>query len=199
MIPTKVTKLFRLAIPLVAIAFITACSTVPPSGQSVVSSGLSKEGEGIVFGIIVTNYFNSKGEKITGDAVPDVGYTLRLGTATNLWAKEALNVWLGESIVGSTKYPETFFAKKLSAGEYSMFKLLASRGETRPDIRFTVTPNKATYIGTLQMDFQGTQDLLGERIAGVKFKVVDDPNNAIRTYKERNPNLDYEITTNLMK
>lgn len=69
------------------------------------------------------------------------------------------------------------------------------------DIRFKVAPNKATYIGSLQIDFRATRGLFGDERVGEKvaFKVSDDLEKATKVYKERNPSLGYEITTNLMK
>ena len=189
----------RFIIPVLLFALVTACATAPPSEQGVVTSGPLKDGEGIVYGTVVTNFYNSNGEKL----FPEDGwrgYVFYFGTSTNLVVKR-MYPGLSENIYVSTKPPETFFVRRLAAGEYSMFRLSRGAGFVLTDIRFTVTPNKATYIGSLQIDFRGTRGLFGEERFGQKlaFKVIDDRDKVTKAFKERNPNLEHEVTTNLMK
>ena len=201
--PMRGTKWARLAVLVMTFAFFAACAITPPE-LGVVDGGALKKKEGIVFGILVPTYHNSKGEELTAEAALEIGYTLYFGTAENIGVKRAFS-GLGDSMDGNTKYTETFFAMKLAAGQYSIFKLTrpfpGTMGAIPTDVRFTVTPNKATYIGSLQIDFRATRGLFGEERVGEKvaFKVADDLEKAVKIYKERNPNLGYEITTNLMK
>jgi hypothetical protein len=204
MIHMRGTKRILLAIPMMVFALVAACAVPPPPEQGMVDTVPLKRREGIVFGILAPHYYNSKGEKLADKAIPDISYTLFFGTAESIAMKRAFS-GLSESMDGNTKNPETLFAMKLPAGQYSIFKLYrpfaGTTGTVLTDMRFTVAPNKATYIGSLQIEFRATRGLFGEErvAANVAFEVTDDAEKATNMYRERNPNLGYEITTNLMK
>lgn len=204
MIHTRGATLKQLAVAAVMSVFFGGCAAVLPPDQGVVDSAPLDQDEGVVFGILAPNSYNSKGEKLAGKATPEIGYSLFYGVAENIAVKRAFS-GLNESIDGNTKYSETFFAMRLPAGEYSMFQLhrpfSGTTGIIITDVRFTVTPNKATYIGSLQIDFRSTRGLFGQdRVAEkVAFRVTEDVEKATKMYRERNPSLGYEIATDLMK
>lgn len=185
-------------------ALLTACAVMPAPEQGVVDAGTLSEDEGIVFGVLTPRYYDSGGRQLSGKAVPEIDYELYFGVAENLGVKRAFSGF-ADSIPGNTREPQTFFAMKLPAGEYSLFKLhrpfSGTIGVIPTDVRFTVAPNTTTYIGSLQIDFRATRGLFGEKRVGEKvaLNVVDDATNATRVYKERNPDAAQAIATSLMK
>ena len=70
------------------------------------------------------------------------------------------------------------------------------------DARFTVVPNKATYVGSFRIDFQpppAQEGIVFRRIAfRVAVRVTNEFDKALQQYKERNPRAPYEVTTSLM-
>jgi hypothetical protein len=185
-------------------AMLAACSSMAPQTGVVDDEPLNNEEEGIVFGMLVPQVFDSKGKPVSEKNLPNIEYDMFFGSAENVSISRAFTGF-HESITGNTRIPQTFFAMKLPAGEYSLFKFYrpfqGTTGYVPTDMRFTVEPNKATYIGSLQIQFRSTKGLLGQERFGEKiaFKVVDDKENAIRMFKERNPHVTQEIATGLLK
>lgn len=194
---------------------LAACASNPRPEGGVVDAETMEEDEGIVFGTIEGNYYNSKGTRLTGKAVPEIKYDLFYGEAENLGVKRTFSGF-NESIAGNTTEPPTFFALRLPPGEYAFFKLHRAGGgpgEKNPslearssvnvpsDVRFTVAPKQATYVGSLQIEFRGTRGALGQERIGEKvaFKVADDTEKTVKTYKERNPSVSLPVATNLMQ
>lgn len=195
------------AAPVLATALIgllAACATAPPPERGVVEADAMHEDEGIVFGMVLPRSYDSRGKELTGDRAPDLPYELYIGTPESVTLKRVFSGFT-QRISGNAQQPQTFFAIKLPAGEYTLFKLNRPLGRTTGDVpidvRFTVTPSKAAYIGSLQIDFRATRGLFGSETAGEKvvLKVVDEPAQAIPIYKERNPDAKPAIVTNLMK
>jgi hypothetical protein len=186
------------------LVLVTACATVPAPERGIVDTGTLNDDEGIVFGMLVPQYYNAGGKHLTGGAVPELPYELYFGTAESLNIKRVFSGFT-ESIAGNAQEPRTFFAMKLPAGEYSIFKLHRplgrSTGVVTTDVRFTVSPDKATYVGSLQIDFRAAPGMLGAEIVGKKvaLKVVDDTPEATQVYKQRNPAAKQPIVTSLMK
>lgn len=187
------------------LVLLTACATSPSPEKGIVDTTTEplSEDEGIVFGVLVPQSFDSKGRQLEGKAVPEIAYEVFYGGTENITIQRAFT-GLNDSIPGNTRQPQTFFAMKLSAGEYSMFKLYrpfqGQSGFIPTDVRFKVEPNKATYIGSLQIQFRATRGLFGEErnAEKVTLKVADDTANATRVFKERNPDARQEIVTTLM-
>lgn len=186
------------------LVFMSACATSPAPEVGVVDAEPLNEDEGIVFGVLEAQYFDSKGKQLSDKAAPEVSYEIFYGGTENITIQRAFTGF-NDSISGSTRKPQTFFAMRLAAGEYSMFKLYrpfqGTTGYVPTDVRFTVEPNKATYIGSLQIQFRATRGILGEeRVAEkITLKVVDDAASATQVFKQRNPNATHQITTVLMK
>ncbi len=193
-----------LSMLLATLALLAACSSVPNPERGIVDTESLNEDDGIVFGTLVPQFYNSKGKPVGANDVPAIEYELYYGTAESIGLKRAFTGFT-ESISANTRQPQTFFAMKLPAGEYSLFKLYrpfpGTTGYVPTDVRFTVEPKKATYIGSLQVEFRATRGLLGEERVGEKIalKVVDDAATATRVYKERNPDAALDIVANLMK
>lgn len=188
-----------------AIALLTACATsLTPERGVVNAEELNPEEEGIVFGMLMPQAFDSKGKQLSGSAAPLIEYDFYYGGTENV-AVQRVFAGLNDSIPGNTHQPETFFAMKLPAGEYSLFKLYrpfqGTSGFVPTDMRFKVEPNKATYIGSLQIQFRATRGILGTERHGEKIalQVVDDAPRATRIFKERNPQVTQEVITRLMK
>jgi len=192
------------------IALLGACATPPPPLEDEMAPASSKGAptslgarEGVVFGFLAPVYTNFKGEQVPGSSVKEISYELSYGTAENFGMKRAFSGFTN-SIDGSTRQPATFFMLKLPVGEYSFFKLArpfpGTIGSIASDIRFGVAPGKATYIGTLQINFRAGRSIFGEDRPGelVSFKVLDDAEKATMTYKERNPNANFPLETKLM-
>ena len=195
----------RLSAPFAAaLVLFTACAGVPAPERGIVDGESLNEDEGIVFGILEPKVYDSQSNQLRGSAVPEIEYELYFGIAENLGVKRTFSGF-HNSITGSTRRAQTFFAMKLPAGEYSFFKLHrpfpGTIGAVPADVRFSVAPNTATYIGSLQIEFRATRGMLGyERVGeNVTFKVVDDAANATRTYKERNPGAAPAVVIGLMK
>lgn len=204
MSPTVRTSSTAFILAAAMFALLAACAVMPAPEQGVVDAGTLNEDEGIVFGVLAPLYYDSRGKQLSGKAVPEIDYELYFGIAENLGAKRAFSGF-ANSIPGNTREPQTFFAMKLRAGEYSLFKLhrpfSGTMGVIPTDVRFTVAPNTTTYIGSLQIEFRATRGWFGEERSGEKMalKVVDDAANATRVYKARNPKAAQAIVTSLMK
>ena len=184
---------------------LAGCAAVKPPEQGIVADAPQKQDEGIVFGILHASSYDSKGDKHSMEAGPGISYSIRYGTSSNFLAQRfSLPIGADQVLEGHTKFPEVFFAKRLPAGDYYVYELVRSTpsgsGRGHPDARFTVTPNKATYIGSLQVEFFGGRGLLGDERSAqrVEIRVRNELDKAIQQYKERNPRLPYEITTKLM-
>jgi hypothetical protein len=186
------------------LALVAACASDPAPERGIVEAKTLNDREGIVFGMLVPQVYDSRGKQLIGSAVPELPYEVYYGTADSLGVKRAFSGFT-PSIAGNTQQPQTFFAMKLPAGEYSLFKLYRpfgrSTGAVATDVRFTVAPQKATYVGSLQIDFQAMRGILGAEIPGEKIalKVVDDTAQATKIYKERNPGAGQAIVTSLMQ
>jgi len=187
---------------------VAGCASTHEEG--IVADAPLKEDEGIVFGILNTSSYDSKGNKRSMDASPAITYSITFGTSSSglgqAFDSNPYSDMFGPNRVlkGATTYPEALFARRLPAGEYYVYELYRSvgnvSGRSYPNARFTVTPNKATYIGSLQLEFLSTTGLLGEERSGVQvaLKVTNEFEKAQKQYKERNPRLPYEMTTKLM-
>lgn len=201
------TLLVRLTAPMLAAAvlgLLAACAMAPSPERGVVEAETLTENEGIVFGMIVPLSYDARGKPMTGSRAPDLPYALYIGTPESVTLKRVFSSFT-QTISGNTQQPQTFFAMKLPVGEYTLFKLNRPLGRTTGDVpidvRFTVTPNQASYIGSLQLEFRATRGLFGAEALGdkVTLNVVDDSAQAIKTYKERNPEAAQAIVTSLMK
>lgn len=204
MFPALPTRPVTVTLVATILALVTGCATLSAPERGIVDTEALHDGEGIVFGVLEPQYYNSHGTRLTGGSVPEIPYELYYGTAENISIKRAFSGFT-ESIAGNTQEPQTFFAMKLPAGEYSMFKLYRplgkSTGAVPTDVRFTVTPDQATYVGSLQIDFRAAPGIFGTDIAAQKvaLKVVDDAAQATQLYKERNPRARQAIVTSLMQ
>jgi hypothetical protein len=108
------------------------------------------------------------------------------------------------------RMPHKIFAKRLPAGEYSIFHIETKHRWWRADIRFSVSPFWITYIGSLQYHLYDTKKRGKFRVAkgtkkGNKCQVVitdnldRDKQLFEKTFKIFNYDLDWKTTTNLMK
>jgi len=188
----------------IACIVCASCATAPRD-EAALGDTVLRENEGIIIFSIVTNSYNSFDEKLAGDAVPNRDYVLDYSPATGLAVRQIVPIFgtfgsSSGSIGGNMREPEKFVVKRLLAGEYSIFKFHMSlgsiAGSSNTDLRFTVTPNKVTYLGKVQIDWYAKQVAFGRPLSIV---VSDDLNNAVKIFKERNPGLGYEITTNLIR
>jgi hypothetical protein len=175
---------------------VAGCAAVKSPDQGIVPDAPLKEAEGIVFGILATSSYDSKGDKLAG---VDIDYDIRFGSSSSRLTQQFELPNIERMFRGNTSTPR-LFARRLPAGDYYIFELTRGRGKAFLDGRFTVAPNRATYIGSLEVEFRGAKGLFGEEMSAsrIAVKVTNDLENALRQYKEKNPRLAYEITTNLM-
>jgi len=180
-----------------------SCATTPRD-EAALGDTVLKENEGIIIFSIVTNSYDSFDEKLAGAAVPNRDYVLDYSPATNLTVRQIVPIFgtfgsSSGSVGGNMREPEKFVVRRLPAGEYSIFKFHISlgsiSGSSNTDLRFTITPNKVTYLGRVQIDWHAKRTF-GRPLS---ISVSDDLNNAIKIFKEHNPGLGYEITTNLIR
>lgn len=200
------------ALVLSALIFLlAACAGSVQPERGIVDAETLDEDIGIVFGTIEPNYYDAKGAEVAGKRLPEMKYELFFGDAENLGVKRTFSGF-NQSISIATKDPETFFVLQLPQGEYSMFKLEKYLAPDKPvregagdafpsDVRFTVAPKQATYIGSLQVNFRATRSALGQQRLGdkVAFSVADKSDAATKTFQERNPDLKIALTKNLMQ
>lgn len=185
-------------------ALLAACATATPESGVVDTETLNNEEEGIVFGVLLPQCFDSKGKQVACTAAPQIDYEFFYGETENITIQRAFTGF-NDSITGNTRKPQTFFAMKLPVGEYSLFKLYrpfqGTTGFVPTDVRFKVEPNKATYIGSLEIQFRATRGIFGDERHGEKIalKVIDDAATATRLFKEHNPQVTQLIVTDLMK
>ena len=205
MLISSESKISQSTIFALMLLLIAGCAAVKPPEQGIVADAPQKQDEGIAFGILNASSYDSKGDKHSMEAGPDISYSISYGTSSNsLVQRFTLPIGADLILQGHTKFPEVFFAKRLPAGDYYVYELYRSTpgasGRGHLDARFTVTPNKATYIGSLQVEFHGARGLLGDERSAqrVAMKVTNELDKATNLYKERNPRLPYEITVNLM-
>jgi hypothetical protein len=66
-------------------------------------------------------------------------------------------------------------------------------------VHFVVAPNKATYIGSIQVEFHGVKGLFGEERSAqrIAINVINEFEKATQQFKQRNPNIGLDITSNL--
>src|SRR2546425_963141 len=190
---------------LVFACIVCASCATTPRDEAVLGDTVLKENEGIIVFSIITNSYNSDDEKLAGEAVPNRNYVLNYSPATNLTVRQIVPIFgtfgsSSGSMGGNMREPEKFVVRRLPAGEYSIFKFHISlgsiSGSSNIDLRFTITPNKVTYLGKVQIDWYAKRVVFGRPLS---IKVSDDLNNATKIFKERNPGLGYEITTNLIR
>jgi len=172
MLNASAPRIWRSTILLLMVLLASGCVTTE---QGVVSDAQLSQGEGIVFGILNTNSHYSIGFK----------YGIYFSNDT-----DPNSVFIrGDTLRGDTNVPNLFFARRLPAGEYHASVLTTSNLNANLsdlDPRFTVTPNNATYIGSLQIEFVGTstQGLFGKRPAwGVTIRVRNEFDKALQQYK----------------
>jgi len=189
--------IFRITIFALMLLLVASCATTKSPDQDILPDTPLKEDEGIVFGILTTSSYDSEGDKL---ADVDSDYYISFGTSSSRLAQhfEMPNI---ERIFRGNTITSKLFASRLPAGDYYIFEL--TRGgysQAFLDGRFKVAPNRATYIGTLEVEFHGTKGLFGEERSASRLavRVTNELEDALRQYKERNPHLAYEITTNLM-
>ena len=185
----------KFLIAFIACIFSASCATAPRNEAAIDTTTL-KADEGIVIFSVAAQLCRQNGEKITGSEAPKVDYTLRYFDTSRFFGR-------GGNIDGDTQTPETLFARRLPAGEYKMDKLYASIGtmtaNTPIDVHFTVSPNKATYIGSLQLEFRERKGTSNNETQALALKVADNTANATNMFKTFNPALRCDIVTNLMR
>jgi len=183
-------KILRSILFLLLVLLAAGCATRNPNPpeQGIVSDAPLDQDEGIVFGTLSSG--DSKDN--TG---PGTRYFINYGPKPDAFNPELKN-WV---LQGHTLYP-VFFAQRLPAGEYHVSGLTVGNGNAYVRARFTVASNKATYIGSLQVGFfRGEQGIFLGSNTRVGMRVTSEFDKALQQYKQRNPRLPYEITTNLMK
>jgi len=183
---------------------LAACAFAPAPETGTVEAETLDEDEGVVFGTVEPEYYDSKGKRLTGNAIPAIDYEIFYGTVQNIGVKRTFSGF-ADSISGTTRQPQTFFAMRLAAGDYTFFKLTrpfpGTSGTILSDVRFTVTSQKATYIGALQVEFRANRGVFGQERVGEKvvFKVSENMDDAAKLFKGRNPDAGFPVDTNLMK
>ena len=193
----------------IAVGLIVASCATSPAGRAIDASALN-DNEGIIFFSVVTRTYASNGDLLTGKATPQISYTLSYSQATSLGAKQVAPIFgmvgkSGGSVGGSTQEPEILIARRLPTGEYSMFKLLMSVGAisatSNTNIRFSVLPNKATYLGTLHIDFYAKKGLFGEERPGqvAAFRIASEAENVAQLFRKQYPGVQSAIATKLMR
>ena len=202
-------EISRFAIFALTLLLVAGCAAVKPPEQGIVADAAQKPDEGIVFGILNATSYDSKGDKHSKETGPNISYNITFGPSSSLLAQhftpfyEAIRA--GRVLQGHTKFPEVFFAKRLPAGTYYIYEVSrstpAGTGSVSLGAHFTVTPNKATYIGSIQVEFHGARGLLGDERSAQRaaISVTDEFDKAAQQYKERNPHLPLELATSLMK
>jgi len=201
-------KILRCTLFALMLLLVVGCAAVKPPEQGIVADTPQKQDEGIVFGILNASSYDSKGDKHSTETGPNISYGITFGPSSSVLAQRftpyAAAIGAGRVLEGQTKFPEVFFAKRLPAGTYYIYQVYrstpAGTGNVSLDAHFTVTPNKATYIGSIQVEFHGARGLLGDERSAQRasIRVTNELDKATNLYKERNPRLPYEITTNLM-
>ncbi len=197
-------KILRSTISALILLLVAGCASVNETG--IIADAPQKEDEGIVFGILNASSYDSKGSKHSMETGPAIEYGIRFGTSSGGLGRAFDSTIYSDMfgpkrvLAGSTAYPEALFARRLPAGDYYLYTLTRGTGSAPLNARFTVTPNKATYIGSLQVEFLSMTGLFGEQRPAVQvvLKVTNELDKAQQLYKERNPRLPYEIITNLM-
>lgn len=189
----------RFTIFALMLLLVASCATTKSPDPNILSEAPLKEDEGIVFGILTTSSYDSKGDKLAD--VDSDNYYISFGTSSSFIAKHFAVPNIERMFQGNTSTPR-LFARRLPAGDYYILEVVWGGGFSKAflDGRFTVAPNRATYIGTLEVEFHGTKGLFGEERSASRLavRVTNELEDALRQYKERNPRLAYEITTNLM-
>lgn len=179
-------KTSRPTLFLLLVSLAAGCATVYPPEQGIVSDAPLDQ-EGIVFGTLTSG--DPKDQ-----VAPGFRYSINFGPRPDA-ANPVLRSWL---IHGHTMSP-VFFAIRLPAGDYYVSGLHAGNANANLKARFTVASNKATYIGSLRVAFfAGEPGLLGGSTTRVGIRATNDLDEALQQYRQRNPRLPYEITTNLM-
>jgi hypothetical protein len=194
---------------LALVALVSCASVSAPPEQGIISNPSMKQDEGVVFGILNARSFDSQGKPLSQDSEPIVHFIMRFGPSSEGFVTKKLRGSFGGlfksggELQGNTKFPEVFFANALPAGEYSIFAVVrhAGRlsGEFMTDVRFNVVPNKATYIGSVQLEFHSARGLFGEEVAAAQLatRVLNEFDKATQQFKGRNPNIGLDITSNL--
>jgi hypothetical protein len=164
------------------VSLTTGCATVYPPEQGIVSDAPLDHDEGIVFGTL------------SSEAGVGTRYDINFGPVDTFDSER--KSWL---LQGDTQ-SEVFFAMRLPMGNYRVSGIHVGNGRAYVTARFTVASNKATYIGSLQVGFfSGAPGIFGGPTTRVGVRVTNQIEKAQQQYKQRNPRLPYEITTNLMK
>ncbi len=183
-------NILRSTLFLLLVLLAAGCVTMNPNPpeQGIVSDALLDKNEGIVFGTLGPG--DPKHDAALGNK-----YFIHYGPKRDPWDTSSFESWM---LQGHTLYP-VFFAKRLPVGEYQLYRLTLGNGAASVGARFTVASNKATYIGSLQVAFRDSPGILGGTNTRVVMRATNELDNALQQYKQRNPRLPYEITTNLMK
>jgi hypothetical protein len=198
--------------------FLTGCATMKQYQQNVRKNYLKslqaqgkvddqplKENEGIVFGSLVIQSFNKDGQLLSPEEAPKTSSPeLFVTESKNIdWNKFSTYflkaIYKKAEIYGAVELPYMIFAKRLPAGEYTIYYLKALDRYLYLDIRFTVIPGKVTYIGSLGLNLYNNRRLGTDYLDKVQTKIVNQENKDKKAFLSQNPTLDYEITTQLMK
>ena len=176
-----------------------SCATLPVGDKA------SKDDEGIVVFSIMPRSYTAIDENQVREVRPIFDYTMWYSsTDIYFFAKHVAPIFgavgqFGGTIRGSTRYAETFFIRHLPAGEYSIYRVETPTGSVDTDLRFTVTANRITYIGSLQMAFLSKPGLVSLQDPEIYIRVNDDMNDAIMLGNNANSDLGHEVTKNLIK
>lgn len=198
--------LFKSGVGVFALIFLMSCATVEPPPQQGNISGLPlKQNEGVIFGVLNAASYDSRGKLLPKDSGQGAHFLMLFGPSSDSFLTRKLSAMRssfghasGRELEGHTQFPEVFFAKALPAGEYSIFTLRARSGEAITNVTFVVSPNRATYIGSLQVEFHGARGLFGEERSAqrVAIKVLNEFEKATQLFKQHNPSLEIEVISN---
>ncbi len=144
--------------------FLAGCATTTVQQTDDIS--LLGESEGIVFGVINTEYHLEE-DKLSGDDLPKLQHKIYYSTPDNIAAKYIFSVSDFSTVIeGNASDEPMLFVLRLSEGNYTFYKteLYFGRISIPVDYAFTVTPGKATYIDTFNIVYYGATGLFGETI-----------------------------------
>ncbi len=204
---------------MVIFMFLTGCATIRQYDQNIRKNYLEslqsqgkmedqplQENEGVVFGSLVIQSFNQNGQLLSPEEAPKASSPELFIAETKKIDWDKFSTYFFKAIhkkaviYGAVELPYMIFATRLPAGEYTIYYLqTTSKRYVYQDIRFTVTPGKITYIGSLEIDLYNHRGVGTNYLDKVQTKIVDQENKDKKSFQSQNPKLDYEIRTKLMK
>ena len=193
----------RLLLLLVGSILISIAQAATAQDRDMVAKSSTGTNDGIIYGVLVNRYFDHS----TGDAIDRAKAQKILYSIYSAEGEPTLmnRVVSGERIVvGDNAQPRMLFVKRQPAGTFYLSKIsFASGAQTFtgfPNLQYEVAAGKATYIGSLQIDFFGARGLFGDVLSRrVRVSVIDEFDEVTKTYKESNPGDPFETQKDMAR